>query len=362
MRIVFFYPSLLSDLNNPSATGLRGLGMELLLRGHEVIVYEPLDGRPLQAVLAAYGHGPVARFHAAYPGLASRRYSPATLDLPAAVAGASLVVAHATTDPGLLAGLQALRARCGDFHLVLHAPRPTPARGFDAVRCADGATGPRSPGAGAVFIPWSAAADTRIFRPPAPSPTPELDVICVAGSAAPAQLDALAEFCLRPAQRLGLRARVYGAGLAALAPAEVQLAGWVPDFDLPRHFAAARVAVVLPSSVAGRPDPYLFPALACGRPVLAGPWSDTNHLLHPGRDYLVARDGAELTGWLARLLADPQLAATLADSGHRAVLAHHTMARRADTLLGLTRSLPAARLNRVPVVQPTLSAPGYVLH
>ena len=40
MRIVFFYPSLLSDLNNPSATGLRGLGMELLLRGHEVIVYE----------------------------------------------------------------------------------------------------------------------------------------------------------------------------------------------------------------------------------------------------------------------------------------------------------------------------------
>src|SRR5690242_18101005 len=102
MRIVMFYPSLLSDWNNPSATGLRGTAMELLLRGHEVVVYEPRDGRALPQLLAQHGHGPVARFHAAYPGLASRRYDRLTLDLDEALAGAELVIVHADMAPALI--------------------------------------------------------------------------------------------------------------------------------------------------------------------------------------------------------------------------------------------------------------------
>lgn len=350
MRFRFFYPSLLSDWNNPGASAVRGLAMELLLRGHEVVGYEPRGGGSLEAMLAAHGHGPVARFHAAYPGLASRRYDPATLDLDDALAGTHLVLVHGATDPALTARLIEHRARRGGYRLLLHTAPPALAgdcAGFDAV-LSDGPA-PREPGRPAA-IDWPAAADTRVFQPqPARAAAPASDVVWVGDCPDDARLDELQEFLLRPVQRLGLRARVYGAdfsasALQAIAAAGVQFGGWVPAFELPAIFAGCRVAVQLPPRTpAGSPDPYLLPALACGRPVVAAPWDDANRLLAPGRDYLVARDGKELTGWLARLLADRQFAAELAQHGRQTVLARHTVANRARTLLSLVRTLPAAR-------------------
>lgn len=347
MRFRFFYPSLLSDWNNPGASAVRGIAMELLRRGHEVIGYEPRAGDSLAPMLAAYGHGPIARFHATYPGLASRRYDPAALDLPTALAGAQVVLVHAATDPALVTRLIQHRARHGGYRLWLHAPAAAAElSGFDAVL-----TDRRLPAAPSRPEPvaWPAAADTRVFQPPAGQAGPLAgDVIWVGDCPDDARLDDLYEYLLRPVQRLGLRARVYGAhftpaALQAIAQAGVQFGGWVPAFELPAVLAAFRAAVVLPPRApAGSPDPYLLPALACGLPVLAAPWDDTDRLLCPGRDYLVARDGKELTGWLARLLADRPLADALALHGRQTVLARHTTAHRARALLDLARALPAA--------------------
>ncbi len=351
MRIVFFYPSLLSDWNNASATGLRGVAMELLLRGHEVAIYEPRGGDSLAHVLATYGHGPVARFHAAYPGLASRRYDPATLNLDAALAEAALVIVHDETDPALMSRLAEHRARCGDYNLLLHATHGG-AFGpeFDAMLTA-GSQFSQPPNSldAATAIRWPAAADTRLFKPLV-NQALEGDVVWVGNCPDDARLDELQEYFLRPVQRLGLRARVYGAVFTpaarqAIAQAGVQFGGWIPDFELPAIFAAFRAVVQLPPRAApGCPDPYLLPALACGRPVLSAAWDDADQLLRPGRDYAVARDGQELTSWLARVLADRQLAATLAQHGRQAVLADHTAAHRASTLLGLAQAVPAGRL------------------
>ena len=80
------------------------------------------------------------------------------------------------------------------------------------------------------------------------------------------------------------------------------------------------------------------------------------------RDYLVARDGNELTALLARVLADPHLAATLAHQGRQAVLAGHTAAHRVRTLLGLAQNLPAAQVAIRSLAFAAVPAMPYVTH
>ena len=48
MRVVIFCHSIVSDWNHGNAHFLRGVTVELLERGHEVIVYEPADAWSLR--------------------------------------------------------------------------------------------------------------------------------------------------------------------------------------------------------------------------------------------------------------------------------------------------------------------------
>ena len=71
----------------------------------------------------------------------------------------------------------------------------------------------------------------------------------------------------------------------------------------------------------------------------ASPWSDAEGLFSPGLDYLVARDGEEMKEHLRALLAEPAMAAELAERGRKTVLARHTCAHRVDELLGIAADL-----------------------
>jgi spore maturation protein CgeB len=83
----------------------------------------------------------------------------------------------------------------------------------------------------------------------------------------------------------------------------------------------------------GIPTIRVFEALACGIPLVSAPWSDCEGLFRPGRDFLVARDGAEMTRYLRFLHHDPDLRAALVDSGLEQIRARHTCAHRvADRL------------------------------
>src|SRR5699024_1626490 len=93
-RIVMFYHSLLSDWNHGNAHFLRGIVSELQSRGHSVAVHEPADGWSLQNLRRDHDERAIADFRRAYPGLESRFYDPATLDLDQALEGAELVLVH----------------------------------------------------------------------------------------------------------------------------------------------------------------------------------------------------------------------------------------------------------------------------
>jgi spore maturation protein CgeB len=96
----------------------------------------------------------------------------------------------------------------------------------------------------------------------------------------------------------------------------------------------------------GIPTIRVFEALACGIPLVSAPWDDCEGLFEPGEDFLVARDGAQMRKQLRALLADPQLAAGLAEHGRQTVLARHTCAHRVDELLGIYAQIAP------PTVQP----------
>jgi spore maturation protein CgeB len=148
---------------------------------------------------------------------------------------------------------------------------------------------------------------------------------------------------------LGLRARIHGvrypdAARAALAAADIEYAGWLPNYEAPRAFARFGVTVHVPRrpyvrALPGVPTIRVFEALASGIPLVTAPWDDAEGLFTPGEDYLVAADGAAMRRQLRAVLADPDLARSLAERGRATILARHTCAHRVDELLAVAREL-----------------------
>jgi glycosyltransferase involved in cell wall biosynthesis len=131
-------------------------------------------------------------------------------------------------------------------------------------------------------------------------------------------------------------------GLAAGA-ANVALAGYVPNADVPAWLWAADV-LVLPNSArhpqARTTSPLkLFEYMAAGRPIVATRIPALAGLLEHGRNaWLVAPDAPEaLAEGIARVLADPALGARLAEQAARDV-ARYTWKRRAAELLAPERA------------------------
>jgi spore maturation protein CgeB len=85
----------------------------------------------------------------------------------------------------------------------------------------------------------------------------------------------------------------------------------------------------------------VFEALACGIPLVSAPWNDAEHLFTPGSDYLVARNGAEMTQHLIALANDPGLRRELAEHGLATIRARHSCAHRVDELLDIVATLQA---------------------
>jgi spore maturation protein CgeB len=365
MRIVVFCHSLLSDWNHGNAHFLRGLVTELGARGHRVDVYEPRDAWSLANLVADHGEGPVERFRRAYPGLEPVRYGPGGPDLDAALDGADAVLVHEWNDPDLVRKVGEHRARAARpyalfFHDTHHRSVSDPAAmgrydlsHYDAV-LAFGATVRRvylERGWAARAFVWHEAADPRVFYPrPAPA-GPAGDLVWVGNWGDDERTDELREFLLGPARELGLRAKVYGVrypahALDELARAGIEYGGYLPNFEAPEAFARHRLTVHVPRryyarALPGVPTIRPFEALACGIALVSAPWTDGENLFSPGEDFVVAADGAQMRRELARLLADGAARERLAARGLRAVRARHTVAHRADELLGFVRAVRA---------------------
>jgi spore maturation protein CgeB len=367
MRIVMFYHSLLSDWNHGNAHFLRGVVSELLLRGHEVTVYEPKDAWSRQNLRAEHGDAPVEAMYQVYPSLrgVSVEYEPAALDLDHVLDEADLVLVHEWNDHDLVRRIGRHRARGGDYNLIFHDTHHRAVTDAKAMAAYDLAHYDGVLAFGEVLRTlyikncwtkrawtWHEAADTRVFRPIA-SEEKEGELVWVGNWGDEERTAELHEFLLEPVKSLKLNARIHGVrypdhARAALADAGIAYGNWLANFAAPEVFAKYQVTVHVPrrpyvQSLPGIPTIRVFEALACGIPLVCSPWDDAENLFTPGQDYLVARTSQEMKEHLTDLLSDAAYARQLAAHGHRTILSRHTCAHRVDELMEVVAELDEGR-------------------
>ena len=93
MRCVFFCHAFTSCWNNGNAHFLRGIARALLRLGHDIIVYEPIDGWSRLNAIRDRGEQCLGEVAALFPGISIRQYGD-FLDLEEALNGADLVLVH----------------------------------------------------------------------------------------------------------------------------------------------------------------------------------------------------------------------------------------------------------------------------
>ena len=364
MRVVYFTHSLRSCWNHGNAHFLRGVLRDLVARGHDVVALEPEGAWSLTNLLADHGRDGLAAWRSAYPDLTATSYRPGA-DLAELVEGADLVIVHEWNEHKLVKKLGRLRSLGGSFLLLFHdthhraVSEPDEMRAYDLDHydgvLAFGATLAdvyRGWGWGDRVFVWHEAADTRLFHPPAEEV--ERHGLFWVGNWGDGERNAeIEEFLLRPARDARLPLDIYGVryppeALRLLSRYKVTYRGWLANARAPEIFARALATVHVPrryyaTILPGIPTIRVFEALACGIPLVSAPWADSEQLFRPGFDFLVARDGAEMTDHLRDLSSDAGLRAALARNGLETIRARHTCAHRADELLAIVEGLrPAA--------------------
>jgi spore maturation protein CgeB len=380
MKIRLFYHSLVSDWNHGNAHFLRGVATELRHRGHDVKVFEPRDAWSVRNLVAEHGRAPLRRFAQVYPGLRSTRYEPAGFDVERALRDADIVIVHEWNDHELVRRIGEARRR-RPFVLLFHdthhrlVTQPEAMRGY-ALENYDGVLAygrvlselyVKEKLVSAVWT-WHEAADTQVFHA-RPEIEKEGDVVWIGNWGDDERTQELQEFLIEPVRALGLKARVHGvrypeAACAALQAAGIEYRGWLPNFDVPEVFARYRVTLHVPrrpyvQALPGIPTIRPFEALACGIPLVCSPWKDAEHLFTPGKDFLVARDGAQMQRHLAALLRDGNRRRRLAAHGLKTIRSRHTCAHRVDELLAIVARIQgeSRRQQKSRVVRVRTSAP-----
>jgi spore maturation protein CgeB len=361
VKLVYFTHSLRSCWNHGNAHFLRGVLRDLARRGHDVTACEPDMPWSLQNLLADGGPAGLDPFHAGYPELDGRIATGAGVE--AALHGADAVIVHEWNEPALVARLGRLRRQGARFTLLFHDTHHRAVSDPDAIRRfdLDGYDGVlafgetladiyRAWGWGDRAWVWHEAADTVLFRPPAVETARE--GLAWIGNWGDNERGAeLETFLLRPAREVGLALDIHGvryppAALDDLAAHGARYRGWLANACTPAVFARHLATVHVPrrfyvDALPGIPTIRVFEALACGIPLVSAPWHDSEALFRPGRDYLVARDGAEMAHHLRALRDDAGLRQALAASGLETIRNRHSCAHRAGELLDILAGLGA---------------------
>jgi len=360
MRIVMFYHSIISDWNHGNAHFLRGIVSELLARGHDVRVYEPKDGWSFNNFIKEKGDLGVRQFRRVYPRLIGIQYDLGTLDLNEVLRDTDLVIVHEWNDPELVEKIGAHRARKNNFKLLFHDTHHRSVTNSRSMASYDISNYHGVLAFGdvirALYLKngwtrqawtWHEAADARVFTP-LPGVEKEGDLVWIGNWGDEERTEELHEFMIEPVRTLRLKAKVYGVrypkALKILEDAGIEYGGWLPNFEVPRVLARFKVTVHIPRRpykkvLPGIPTIRPFEALACGIPLVCSAWHDSEGLFTPGKDFLMAEDGAEMTEMLHYLLNNKRKAREMAQHGRRTVLARHTCFHRVNELLEICKEL-----------------------
>jgi spore maturation protein CgeB len=364
MKFVMFYHSFASCWNHGNAHFLRGIARELLRLGHEVVVYEPVDGWSRSNALQDGGGDALAEAARLVPGVALRTYDPLAVDLDEAVDRAQVVLVHEWNDPELVARIGDRRRDVRDFLLLFHDTHHRAATApheiarfeldhYDAVLVFGEVLRQvyQRLGWGRRVFTWHEAADVALFRP-WPDISKDTDLVWIGNWGDGERDRELQEFMIGPAMRAGLKARIHGVRYPdhvrqRLHELGIEFGGWLPNHCAPQAFARAKMTMHVPrrpyvEALPGIPTIRVFEALACGIPLISAPWDDAEGLFTDG-SFLKVKDGAEAGAALRLLASDPALAAETSRIGLQAIHERHTCAHRARELLAIVGSLqPAA--------------------
>jgi len=365
MRIVYFTHSLRSCWNHGNAHFLRGVLSELVERGHQVEVFEPERAWSLANMLADHGEAALEPFRQAYPELQSRTYQRPEEGAGHAF-GADLVIVHEWNDPKLVAAVGRVRRRGGRFSLLFHDTHHRAVSAAQDMRAYDLSEYDGVLAFGAALVDvyrrwgwgdrvfvWHEAADMRRFRPPAHEGERE-GLVWIGNWGDGERSRELVEYLLEPARDAALPLDIYGVRYPATAKHALQqfgayYHGWLPNAAAPDIFASHLATVHVPrrfyaKALPGIPTIRVFEALACGIPLVSAPWDDREHLFRVGEDFLMVRNGAEMTRTLRDLKNDPALRESLARSGLESIRKRHTCAHRVEELLSIVERMRAPEL------------------
>lgn len=378
MKFTFFYHSLVSDWNHGNAHFLRGVVSELINRGHQVQVFEPMGGWSRDNLLADHGPHALDQFQMAYPQLNSVLYDRKSLDLQQVAEASDVIIVHEWNEAWLVNELGNLRNNLQkgnnadqSFLLLFHdtnhrsVSEPEWLRRFQ-LEFYDGvlASGDilsnvyRAHGWPNSVWNWHAAADDKIFYPRPPNDIyPSGDVAWIGNWGNDERARELDTFLFNPVRELALACHVYGVRyptpvLEQLRQSHITYCGWLPNFRAPEVFANHAVTIHVPrhcyvETLPGIPSIRLFEAMACGIPLISAPWQDSEHLFTPGEDFLIAHNAAEMQHHLRRVLNDKDQARHLADHALTTIRSRHTCSHRVDQLLEIIESLGAPTIESI---------------
>lgn len=367
MKFVFYTHSLISDWNHGNAHFLRGIMRNIVGRGHQALALEPENSWSRENLLADQGPEAVEAFHHTFPDLQAGIYG-AGFDHEQALADADVVIVHEWTDPALVEWIGRARRDGGKFTLLFHDThhRAVSAQGdiaglqledYDGILAFGETLRQRylEAGWGKTVYTWHEAADDTLFRPYSDI-AKSGDLIWIGNWGDDERSAEIRDFLVTPAATLGLNATVRGVrypkhALDALSDAGIRYGGWIANAEAPQAFARHKVTMHIPrrpyvENLPGIPTIRVFEALACGIPLISAPWDDAENLFRPGADYLVARDGREMTRLLRDVLSDESLSAALISSGLETIRSRHTCRHRVDELLEVLAECGTARVKQ----------------
>jgi spore maturation protein CgeB len=360
VKLVYFAHSFRSCWNNGNAHFLRGILREFASRGWDAVGCEAETPWSLANLTQDHGDSGLSSSLHHYRDLKLRTYR-SPQEATVACADADLVLVHEWNEPGLVAAIGALRARGARFTLMFHdthhraISEPQAIGRFD-LSGYDGVLAFGSQltdvyakrGWGRRAFVWHEAADTKLFHPPQVEHQ-RSGIVWIGNGGDGERNEELESMLLKPAHDAGLALDIYGVRytpdmLERLGKYGALYRGWLPNALAPEIFARHLATVHVPrrfyaQQLGGIPTIRVFEALACGIPLVCAPWDDSENLFRPGKDYLIASDGVEMTAQLRALRDDRSLREELVRNGWQTIRQRHTCAHRVDELLQLVDTL-----------------------
>ncbi len=369
LKIALFCHSLISDWNHGNAHFLRGLMRQLTRMGHQVRCYEELGSWSLTNLVKQEGERAIEAidyFRRAYSELDIRFYKSSENFQHFAeteLKGVDIVLLHEWNHPFVVNTILALKRKLGFFALFHDSHHRAATQSSEILRfhlhALDGVLAFGEPirrlytdGFGMARA-WTfhEAADVDQFRPL--ERPKEIDVVWIGNWGDEERTQELQEFLIGPAAALPDRKFVvYGVrypepAIQQLRNAGIEYRGYLPNLFSPEVYAQSAVALHIPrqpyaNDLGGIPTIRVFEALACGVALLCSPWNDAENLFHPGDDYLIARNGKEMTDLIQALLGDQQARRPqIGSHGLKTVRERHTCAHRAEQLMSIYEEIAA---------------------